>query len=324
MVKPFSSIDCQINILKDRNLKIPDDQLDLVRHILKTENYYNIVNGYKCIFLDNKLTTKENKDIYKEQTSFFELYEVFLFDREIRNLFLRSLLIFESHFKSIVSYRFSENYPCQDSYLDSENFFNKNKKQQNNVEKLISTTIKIITDKRKKEGHSIKHYYDNHDKHIPLWVLINDYTFGNISVFFSLLNDKLRNIIAQDFSEMYTCEYQNPIMIDSKILIGITKTGTHFRNCCAHEMTLYNASFNQRPATKSISKILLIDENYLKKNGLFSLYIQLKLVLPKKEFTSLKKSLIYLFDKLKKSINESAYNNITGIMGFPKDWDTVI
>ncbi|MDT2744328.1 Abi family protein [Enterococcus asini] len=323
MAKPFSSIGNQIGILRDRNLKIPDDKLDLVEHILKTENYYNIVNGYKCIFLDDELTSIENDDRYKKDTSFFEIYEVFLFDREIRNLFLRSLLIFESHFKSVVSYRFSEQFKSQDSYLDEENFV-KDTNRLADIKKLIRKTKEIIDDKKEKDGHSINHYYDKHSGHIPLWVLVNDYTFGNISIFFSLLDDRLRNKIAKDFSEIYKYEYSTNVRVSSKILMGISKTGTHFRNCCAHEMTLYNASLKQRSATKEISSELNVEEKYLQKNGLFSLYIQLKLVLPKKEFTFLKTSLMDLLGELEKAINENAYKTITGIMGFPSNWDTVI
>jgi len=323
MERPFLKYDKQIDRLIERGLSIKEDEKINVERILKTENYYNVINGYKCIFLDEGKTEEALDDRYKEGSRFTEIYEVFLFDRELRNLFLRSLLIFESHFKSIVAYRFSETYREADAYFAEENFI-KDMNSRAEVKKLISITGDIINDKKNKEGHSIKHYYDKPGKNVPLWVLVNDYTFGNISMFYTLLEAKLKNNIAREFSNLYKDEYSINIRITPKMLSSISKTATHFRNCCAHEMTLYNSSLNQRAAVSAISEELDVDAKYLQKNGLFSMYIQLKAVLPKQEFSKLKIGMMTLLRELEESINSDAYRTITGIMGFSKDWDTII
>lgn len=319
MVKPFSSHKAQIDILRARKLGVTEEEYDSVLEILKKENYYNVINGYKLPFLNMDKTIETGEDCFIEETSFFEVHSVFLFDREIRNLFLRSLLVFESHFKSAVSYRFSENFKEINNYLNEQNYIKDTTKLEE-IKKLIKISQSIIDDKKEKKYHSIKHYFDCHEGNVPLWVLVNDYTFGNISVFYSLLDDRLRNTIARDFSNYYQKEHGNSARITAKILGSVARTSTHFRNCCAHEMTLYNSAYDQRAATKEISTELRVEKKFFEKNGLFSLYLQLKLVLPKEEHDNLKNSLIFLLSKLEDSINENSYKKIVGIMGFPEEW----
>lgn len=54
---------------------------------------------------------------------------------------------------------------------------------------------------------SIKHYIKKHDI-IPLLVLINFLTFGNISYFYNYLDESLQNKIAGAFGERYKESYQ--------------------------------------------------------------------------------------------------------------------
>ena len=52
--------------------------------ILEQENYYNVINGYKALFLESEATgTADEK--YKEGTTFDEVYSLYCFDREVRN-----------------------------------------------------------------------------------------------------------------------------------------------------------------------------------------------------------------------------------------------
>lgn len=64
--KPFKTYNQQLKILRSRNIDIPDDSKTI--KILKREGYYNIVNGYKEIFLDNAQTSLKGEDWYKNGT----------------------------------------------------------------------------------------------------------------------------------------------------------------------------------------------------------------------------------------------------------------
>lgn len=56
-MKKFKTYDEQIELLKTRGLKIDDENFALNK--LQEDNYYNIINGYKDLFLD-----EENSNIF--------------------------------------------------------------------------------------------------------------------------------------------------------------------------------------------------------------------------------------------------------------------
>ncbi|EGO8441344.1 Abi family protein, partial [Enterococcus faecalis] len=56
--KPFKTLDEQIIILRNRGLVISDDEV--TKSILLRENYYNVINGYKDIFIDRESEDSEN------------------------------------------------------------------------------------------------------------------------------------------------------------------------------------------------------------------------------------------------------------------------
>ena len=98
--KTFKDLTEQISILKSRGLIIND--IDMTKDILLRENYF-FVNGYRHPFLEN-----EHK--YKKGTTFEEVYSLFLFDRSLRNIIFKYLLIVENNIKYILSYKLSKKY----------------------------------------------------------------------------------------------------------------------------------------------------------------------------------------------------------------------
>ena len=86
--KPFRSYRCQLGILRDRGMIVPKDGTPI--RILEKENYYNVINGYKYLFLCTKKTTT-NEESYKAGTKFSEIYALYQFDCEIKSIFLKRL-----------------------------------------------------------------------------------------------------------------------------------------------------------------------------------------------------------------------------------------
>ena len=81
MDKPFKTYRQQLRILRERNLLIPDGSKAV--QILKREGYYNIINGYKEIFLDDTLSKEKQSDWYKAGTQFDYIYALYDFDRNL-------------------------------------------------------------------------------------------------------------------------------------------------------------------------------------------------------------------------------------------------
>ena len=111
--KEFRTLDEQVTIMTNKGLVIND--IDKAKDVLFRENYF-FINGYRSLFY-----TKDRKFI--EGTTFDELYALFLFDRNLRNIIFKYLLVFENNIKSIISYQLSKKYGyTEKDYLNSKNF----------------------------------------------------------------------------------------------------------------------------------------------------------------------------------------------------------
>lgn len=189
-MKEYKTFNQQMTILRNRGMIVPTNGSP--KRLLEQENYYNVINGYKDLFLckdaqDNIAVPEQ----YLPNTYFNELKALFLFDRELRFLFLKYLLIFENSFKPVISHEFSRQYPKPHSYLDIANYRDDDPK---GVLKQISILTKTIHENVGKQG-SIKHYIEDHGS-VPLWVLVNYLTIGNLSYLYSALKDSEKNVIA--------------------------------------------------------------------------------------------------------------------------------
>ncbi len=189
MSKPFKTFTNQIQILISRNLIITDPEE--VERILCKENYYYVINGYKDIFLDKR---QVNNELYERTTKFEHLYGLFCFDRELKSLLLRKLLKFENNIKTKTAYYFSESFPTSLDYFNINNYDFKdsnsgiNIKKAKAVTKLISNMSRVIQNGIGKKG-TIEHYINNYG-YVPLWVLVKQMSFGEISSFYECSNPK--------------------------------------------------------------------------------------------------------------------------------------
>jgi len=79
-MKEFKTVEEQIKLLKSRGMIFENEEY--AKKILLTNNHYNIINGYKNLFIIDKT------DNYKNGTKFEEVYSLYDFDRQLRNIFL--------------------------------------------------------------------------------------------------------------------------------------------------------------------------------------------------------------------------------------------
>ena len=100
--KPFLDYKAQIKYLKQNHLVINDEASATTA--LEKVSYYGLINGQKDIFKDPATNN------FHSGTTFDDIYNLYLFDTELRDLFLKYILIFEKHIKSSISYHFSNIY----------------------------------------------------------------------------------------------------------------------------------------------------------------------------------------------------------------------
>lgn len=303
--KEFKTLDEQIEILRNRGLVIND--VEKAESLLLSENYF-FINGYRHIFLKNH---KDSNFI--KGTTFEELYAVFQFDRNFRNILFKNLLIVENNLKSIISYRLSKKYGVKEKdYLKPSNFSLDSKKirQVNDVLNKIKRQIKI----NGRQHSATLHYLSNYG-YVPLWILVKLLSFGMINEFYSILKPEDKLSIAQ---------YYNLDVETLGIYIGLL---SNYRNLCAHEDIVYEHRTQKTIPDTKFHRLLDIpmmnDEYTYGKNDMFSVVIMLKQVLNESDFTDFVNEVSYELSLLDGRVNVIPQSKILDRMGFPSNWEDI-
>ena len=306
-MKEHKTFNQQLTILRNRGVVVPINGKP--KRFLEQENYYNVINGYKDLFLvkdSNNLPVEP--ELYQEGTHFNELKALFLFDRELRILLLKYLLIFENSIKTTVAYEFSKKYSRKNAYLDIANFVDNDPKK---VLQQISILTKTIHDKVDRTG-AIKHYIEEHGE-VPLWVLVNFLTMGNIANFYNILTDSTKNIIAKFYTDKYrTQNKDNTFRLSSADLSACLKVANLARNICAHDERLYNVNLRNVRISQIANHFGI--RRYDNKRFIV-LILFLKIVLDKKDFQRLYKALRNLFNQYADEFKTVVFDEILNTMG---------
>lgn len=306
-MKEHKTFNQQLTILRNRGVVVPTNGKP--KRFLEQENYYNVINGYKDLFLVKGSNNQPvEPEIYQEGTHFNELKALFLFDRELRILLLKYLLIFENSIKTTVAYEFSKKYPRKNAYLDIANFVDNDPKK---VLQQISILTKTIHDKVDRSG-AIKHYIEEHGE-VPLWVLVNFLTTGNIANFYNILTDSTKNIIAKFYTDKYRAQNKdNTFRLSSADLSACLKVANLVRNICAHDERLYNVNLRNVRISQIANHFGI--RRYDNKRFIV-LILFLKIVLDKKDFQRLYKALRNLFNQYADEFKTVVFEDILKTMG---------
>lgn len=315
----FKEIYDQIAIQQSRGLKISNDVI--TQRIIESENYYKLFNGYKKPFLDS---TKPD-ETYLSGTKFDEIYSLYLFDRELRNLFIRYILEIGNNVKSVLAHEFSRKYG-HDNYLRVSNFDTsvqlgerKTRAQKvGEISDLISNLQHEVARQLSKNNSMISHYMLDYG-YVPLWVLVNTLTIGTISVFYSHLKQQDQNNIGRFFS------------LKPDELKTILQVLTLYRNACAHDERLYNLkSMNRNMRPNNIKALPIhIDlgipknagNNYMAGvNDLFAIVLIFKTMLSKESFRIFYGLLDTLIQDLSSRLTTISILQIEADMGFIPNW----
>ncbi len=303
--KVFRTIDEQIDILRSKGLIIND--IDKAKSILFRENYF-FISGYRHLFM------RSYKDVkFIEGTTFEELYAIFLFDRRLRNIMFKYILIIENNVKSIISYQLSKKYGYKEKdYLNPRNF---------TQDVMRTRQVRDILTKMKRQvrvngrQHSATMHYLSNYGYIPMWVSVKVLSFGIVSELFSILKENDQITI----SEIYN--------IDIESLIIYLSLLSNYRNLCAHEDILYDHRTQRTIPNNKFHYRLDIamtnDEYNYGKNDLFALLIIMCQMLSDDEFKELINEISYEVDILNGKINAVPLNAVLNKIGFPDNWKEI-
>lgn len=318
-----------------------------------------------------------NEDFYKRGTKPEYLESLYLFDAALRNLFFPYLLKIEESLKTILVESFYNEYSHKDLHKESEYFKRQYYKldevsswsvQEKSGYKYISLSpvefdsnimntkpykktfdnAKIYDDyivnvykvmgKQRSKNNSISKYLNEHT-YIPMWVLVNLLTFGNVNKLFQIQNTKVQTKVLDNYGirSLTTNDYNHYVIN----VINILTILTIYRNICAHNERLYCYDIKMNIDDSFMNYLDLFPEkgnvvaarqnnrilnNNIKnrlnrrRKGLPTLMFGLKLFLTKSDFKRIKSELNKELIKLSTKIPTTAYERIERMMGLDYSW----
>lgn len=275
----------QISELKKKGLIFRDEEF--AKKMILRENYYSLTHRYTDIFLSLK---KKNHQ-FDDETYFEELFSVYQFDRDLKNLFFASINILEENIKSYIAYSIVDMYG--DGNFLNYDIFENNNERVNKLREQISINMDRDVDGR-------VHINDN----ISAFLLVKYFTFGNITNLYHLLKKDIREYI-----EKYT-------LIKSFDMDEYLRILNIVRNICAHGDVLFNI--------KIYTKLNKLDRRY-KNHKLYSLVFILKELLSKIEFQHFIKRFENLLICLHEELDDISYYNLLSTIGYLEyDFDKVV
>lgn len=297
--KRFLSYDEQIKLLKNKKLKIENDEI--AKDALKRFSYYSLISGYKDIF------KVEKNGNYKSDATFNKIVTLYNFDEALRNIFLHEIIRIEKSIKSIYSYTFCEEYgDKQKDYLNVNNYnYSKYQKEINEFTSIIQNLLNS-PEKYTYINYNIKKYGT-----VPLWVIIHTLTFGNLAKMFSFSKQSFQSKISKNYPDVYNYHLDSMLNVISK-----------FRNVCAHGERLYN--YRTQKSIKNLPVHSKLKGYHPKsKNDLFNVLISIKYLSPKDNFIAFVIQIDELIENTKKIIGNKYTQDILQSMGFPKNWKEI-
>lgn len=304
--KTFKTLDEQIDILLEKGLVIED--INYAKEVLLRENYF-FLSGYRHLFLQPRVDTH-----FKEGATFNEIYSLFSFDRQLRNIIFKNILVVENNLKSILAYVMSKNHGFKENnYLNPHNFV-ENPQKRRQVNDLIRKMKRQISVNGKQ--HSATAHFINFYGYIPLWVVVKVLSFGIVSELYTVLQHQDQKEIAEVFGiDIYSMTEYLPII-------------ANYRNLCAHEDICYCNRTHKVIEDTKYHRILNIpkkeDEFIYGKNDLFALVIMLKFILNKDNFNLMMREIDYELDFLAGHLKSISIDDVLDAMGFPKNYNEIV
>lgn len=287
-MKEYRTNEELIDYLESKGVSIPNKK-DAIEKI-ERYTYYSIVNTYKSIF-------KDNEGNYINNVSFDEIYSLFKFDKELKNIILKYCLEIETVIKSIMANQISKIYGINE-YLDIANW---DDTINTDIKEKLLNKINAEIEKDYNTHTAVTHYIDQYG-FVPPFVLIKVLTFGVASSYYGLLKQSDRQAVAKYFR------------ISDKLLKQILKNLSTVRNIAAHSDRLYSYT------SKFYLSFKLIDKDYEKSDNITNLYMVIRCMeklLTKDQYKDLCNSINDEIDKLKENLHSIKIDAILSVMGFP-------
>lgn len=217
MSKPATKYTDQLALLKTRGLSVQDEAFAL--HMLEHHSYYRL-SGYRFPFV-----APGHPDQFLPGSTFTQLWELYHFDRSLRQLVLEACKRIEISVRSRWAYELSHRLGPL-AYLENSHF--------SDPLAHAKTLTKLDAElKRSKEDFIRHHVQSLKMPWPPAWVMAEIISFGNVSSLIGQLRDPaIRQAIATSYG------------LDESTFCPMLHHLCVMRNTAAHHGRLWNRKFN--------------------------------------------------------------------------------
>lgn len=229
--KQILSLSDQLQSLKNAGLQVSNDTE--AQNILSIIGYYRL-RGYTYPFYDN------NQKTFKAPLSFHEIMDLYDFDQKLSHCLFCMLSKIEVSLRAHLTDALTSQYNDALILYDPEIAHDKSLFWKN----LATISLEISRSK----DIFIRHNFDKHDGHIPIWAAVEVVSFGTISKI--IKNLKTGTGSAYDkLAQNYSFKTQKGTIAKPtiKAFSSWIQTVAMLRNRCAHNARIYNRSINTRP-----------------------------------------------------------------------------
>jgi len=213
--KPAKSFEEQLQLLIDRGLIVADQ--DSAIHALSHINYYRL-SAYWI-----PLLTSREENTFQDGTTFNDILNLYIFDRELRLLVLDAIERVEISFRTQWAHQLSLKYGPHAYFADSRGMRKRDTWLRSNKQDLLEHL-------NRSDEMFVAHYRHAYKEELPpAWVSCEVMSLGLLSRWFSNLNAyPARTAIANAYS------------LNEAVLEGVMEHLTYIRNLCAHHSRLWN------------------------------------------------------------------------------------
>lgn len=285
--QPALQIEDQIANLKAIGLSFADE--DRAKQILSSISYFRLIKAYS-------LRLKDEQGIYYPCVTFEQIYELYCFNKEFRNLLFPLIEDLEISLRCRIGNYIGNKYGVE-GYLDKSNF--QNEENYNVLRNEIDNAIKYNS-----MSPFVKNFQNNYNGgNLPIYALCEILTFGTLSKLYKNMLNADKKAISKEYGIPY-------VYLESWI-----EAIAHIRNICAHYGRLYNAKLTKTPKLFPQYNRLNEDRDNnqkIRNNRVFGVLLCLKKITASSSWNSFVAGLLLL---------ENKYTNVSlSTMGFPRDW----
>lgn len=282
-VKSPKTYEQQVEIIAGKGFLVDDKESCIA--FLNRANYYRLSAFF--------LPFQNREGLYYQEIPFKRVQRIYDFDCRIRAILFQAIEQIEFYLRTQFSYFTAHKYGTL-GYLD-DSIYSKNHNS-------IAFSQKI--EQCIKENHRtpvVKHHLEKYNGNFPIWVVIEFFSIGMLSYFYSDLRSKDQKTIARESFHSF------PACIKSWL-----RCLTDLRNRCAHYSRLYYWIF---PAIPQMPKGC----TYVADRKLFSQILMLKYLYPESaDWNS------HIAISIETLIKEYLPDISLKHIGFPENWESLL